>query len=357
LQSVNPGSYQKKILYLGSCCDDRLALAHHKTPTIHNSINNRISLSFHPTTVNQVHFSRDENTYRIEMELWQRLNQEAVQAFHQGDHCLSATKYLESFRATPDKWDFHRWQIMQGYTSVLRENYFVPSDDDLRNVREIANDSKELKLYRCEAAFTYALLSWDRNEREEAAEYYCEVSRLAEKVKKSERRHRVLGTLTSPDGNHPIGVGAKSMGDLLGGIKNRATDNLEKMQAPKIVSIHDNLPSPPPGRLRSDGTPMPESVYFTGVGIGPEAIDLTKEMANHMLSVGGDRCDYCQKTAEEMDLKWLNKCKRCSKAWYCGKDCQLKQMECWSREVLSQTGGDKGARLCQAEWAGIEARA
>jgi hypothetical protein len=227
---------------------------------------------------------------------------------------------------------------MQGYASVLRENYFVPSDDDLRNVREIANDSKELKLYRCEAAFTYALLSWDRNEREEAAEYYCEVSRLAEKVKKSERRHRVLGTLTSPDGNHPIGVGAKSMGDLLGGIKNRATDNLEKMQAPKIVSIHDNLPSPPPGRLRSDGTPMPESVYFTGVGIGPEAIDLTREMANHMLSVGGDCCDYCQKTAEEMDLKWLNKCKRCSKAWYCGKDCQLKQWNAGHKKCCRKPG-------------------
>ncbi|KAL3905635.1 MAG: hypothetical protein SGILL_009597 [Bacillariaceae sp.] len=219
----------------------------------------------------------------------------------------------------------------------MGKEYFASTDDDLKNVRKIADDSKELILYRCEAAFTYALLSWIRKDREEAAEYYREVSRVADKMKKNEKRHKVLATQLSADGNRVIGMRQATMEELLGGVRNLAAHNLRTLTSQNFVAGGVRPPTSST-QLRSDGTPMPKSDRHTSIPIGPGATDLTKEMLNHLLSVGGEKCDCCGKTTEEKKLDWLKRCNGCFKAWYCGKDCQSQQWKAGHKQYCRKPG-------------------
>jgi len=273
------------------------------------------------------------------MSLYISCAEEAVTAFHQGNHRLSATKYLQSFLASPDKWDPNRWQIFHGYTSILQEEYFKASDSDLEALQRTANDKNELKLYRCEATFTLGLLIWIRNDRDEAAATYLNVQRLAEKAKKQERRFKVMATIPTPDGNRVAGIGMTPMGELMDGIATQARDNLQQMQKTTFHSI-GNLPARSEmlgNRLRSDGTPMPPARRTTAVAMGPVATELTKEQIKHLLQVGGDRCDCCQKTREDFGGSFRC-CTSCMKAYYCDRECQVKQWKAGHKKYCRKPG-------------------
>jgi len=66
---------------------------------------------------------------------YQRLGEAAVAAFHQGQHRQAADHYLAAFLCShSDPWDLNRWQIFEGYTSILREK----AKNTLRPVRQIS---------------------------------------------------------------------------------------------------------------------------------------------------------------------------------------------------------------------------
>ena len=268
---------------------------------------------------------------------------EAALAFHRRQHRLSATKYLEAFLGCPDRWDYNRWQVFHGYSSILQEEYFQASlEADIIPLKAIVNDKKELKLYRIEAAFTTGILLWLRGKREEAADYYREAIDLAEKVPKQEKRHKVVASQESPDGTHVIGLALQPMEDLIPGIVKVCKSNIQRMDA----SMAQHMP-PPEQRFRSDGTPMPRTPRFTGIPVGPMVGDegiLTAEEVDQLLKVGGERCDCCGKSREELGRKLLDVCSIYKKGYYCGRECQTKQWKAghkkWCRKPGELKAGD-----------------
>lgn len=252
----------------------------------------------------------------------------AVVAFQQGNHRLSANKYIEAYHLAPQN-DKTLWQIFHGYTSILKEEYFPATDNDLKSLQRIADDKSQGKLYRVEASFTCGLLLWIRNQREEAANYYRKAVRIAQRTSEKERKKTLMATLVSPDGNQITGLGMKSIGEIMDPIVEDAQGNLNKMEH-TTIGFDPKLfpPSAQQQKLRSDGTPMPSAARNTSIPLGPLPTSITQEQIGRLLSVGGNQCDGCQKTLEELGRKQLQRCTRCGKTWYCGRECQT---EAWKK--------------------------
>jgi hypothetical protein len=90
-----------------------------------------------------------------------------------------------------------------------------------------------------------------------------------------------------------------------------AADNLETLENAIFIVTNQDVQST---FLRSDG-PSYESIgQRADVDVGPHARSLTKEQIARLLTVGGEHCDGCEKTREELGLKRLNICKQCTRA-------------------------------------------
>jgi hypothetical protein len=98
-------------------------------------------------------------------QVYMQSAQEAISAFHTGNHRQAATKYLQAFEASPGRWTNNRWQIFHGYTSILQEEYFTASKSDFQALERIVQDQMEANLYRVETAFTSGLLYWLTKDR------------------------------------------------------------------------------------------------------------------------------------------------------------------------------------------------
>lgn len=245
---------------------------------------------------------------------------QAVEAFQRGNYRESANKYLEAFEASPSKWAENRWHIFHGYTSILQEEYFAATEQDFQALEKVVKDKSEVNLYRVEAAFTSGLLYFIANSREEAAAFYRDAIKLADTAPEKERKRMVTATITTPDGNAVTGVGPRLVGEIIDDIRKRANDNLKIMEGKNVARI----PPQQAPRMRSDGTALPPAARKTRISFGPLGTSLTQEQAGRMLSVGGEECDQCKKTREELSLTHLDTCSRCKRAYYCGKDCQTK---------------------------------
>ena len=124
----------------------------------------------------------------MSLQTYQNCANEAVLAFHGGRYREAAKKYLESFNASPEPWAENLWYIFHGFTSILKEEYFSPSQSDFDALRRFSENKAEAKLYRCEAAFVSGLLLWIAGKREESADFYREAIRHAGKA--SERKKK-----------------------------------------------------------------------------------------------------------------------------------------------------------------------
>lgn len=45
----------------------------------------------------------------------------------------------------------------------------------------------------------------------------------------------------------------------------------------------------------------------------------------HRMGTGGDKCDGCRKTLDQLGVQSLNCCQRCKKVYFCSKECQGNQ--------------------------------
>ena len=71
-------------------------------------------------------------------------------------------------------WAQCRYHMLHGYTSILREKYFEPSEYDLDALEYIAKDKNEPHVCRSEALGTLGLLNWDKGNRQCSADNYCD---------------------------------------------------------------------------------------------------------------------------------------------------------------------------------------
>lgn len=169
--------------------------------------------------------------------------------------------------------------------------------------------------------------------------------RIADKTPDKERRKKVVAATVTPDGNAIASVGPKLVGIILDEIREEANTNLKRLEAPNMFRMNLNgegsVPVVTPAvqqQMRSDGTSFPATARTTVIASGPLAINLTKEQAERLLTVGGERCDCCNKSREEVGLNHLLYCGRCKKAYYCSEECQKTQWKSGHKKYCREPG-------------------
>lgn len=118
-------------------------------------------------------------------------NEAAVMAFHRGAHREAADEYLKAVLAAPDHWMEQkimgavatRYHTFHGYTSLLREIYFAPTEADFQTLEcDFLNNKEEPVIFRVEAGWTLGLLNYDRGRREVTADFYRIALQIAETI-------------------------------------------------------------------------------------------------------------------------------------------------------------------------------
>ncbi len=258
---------------------------------------------------------------------YKNLGEAAVLNFHQGNYRESADKYLEAATsASPGTWAENRWHIFHGYTSILREKYFAPTERDLEALDCIIHDKSEGRLFRAEAAFTRGLLLWDVGERNQAAEMYREAIRIGQKASDKERQRRVISSTDSG------GISLQTVGDVINGVVKGARKNLTVLENPL-----DSRPIIGPQK-RSDGTLIPADIRHSYYALEASFCQLSKEGFDRLLTVGGAECDHCGKKREDLGLSHLKACSRCLRAFYCSQDCQKRQWKAGHKDACRKPG-------------------
>ena len=270
--------------------------------------------------------------------LYQQLSNQAVQDFHSGNHRASADHYLASLQALggTNQYQANRWQIFTGYTSILREKFFPPSQSDFDALEGIKATKSELRLFRSEAALTVGLLHWDAGDRQKAAEFYREAIRIGGKCTPEELGKTFVTTIVPKGANANVGslrMGPKPVRELVDGVIKTATENLSILQAPR----GQNLAPDNRSRYRSDGTTIPKDIRASRL-LSKGTPTITEEQYDRLLSSGGDKCDYCQKTLAEVGMPQLLQCSKCKKVFYCSSRCASKQWKAGHKVACREVG-------------------
>jgi hypothetical protein len=237
---------------------------------------------------------------------------EAVKFWEQGEKKKAANSYYLSFLAAPPashNWEPTQYHQLHGYTSILREKYFPPTTTDLKNLKKIAHKQSLPKLYRQEAAWTLGLLAWDAGDRLKAADYYREALQYINQAESSERERKMFASL---DLNGKPTTGLHSVSLILEESKNTIEDNLGILNNP--TGARALLPDSE--FVRSDGTTMPREIRTSAIPLDADPSSLAKR-----LKVGGNECDECGKTWQELGKPRLDCCPRCQNAFYCSQQC------------------------------------
>ena len=262
------------------------------------------------------------------MDEFQRLGLLGPALFQKGDYRGSADAYLAACRVNEDRWHFMRWQVYHGFTSILCEKYFPPTEDHLAFLREIKDDLSEVSAFRAEACFALGLLNWGNMERVEAAALYREGLDIQEKESEKGKEFCFVdggGTVM----NH-------GTGELLTKIHGRCKYNLDRM-------VNRNTCGPMPQSRRSDGSLQEDEVKKLRLPIGAGGTALSETDLEKLISVGGDTCDACGAILETTTLK---KCLVCNKAFYCSSECAAKQQEAGHSKFCKKPGQhDAGDRV------------
>ena len=250
-----------------------------------------------------------------------RHNMAAIMAYHRGAHREAADEYLKAVLAAPDAWMPQdgiatRFHTFQGYLSILRENYFLPSKEELKLLEnEFVDNEKEPVCFRVEAAFTVALMQYDKGHREDTAYLYRKALAIAETVTPGELEHLSPGTDIDPVTGQPKLNTALSIKILLQQTVDQIKSNLRILECAGALPINHPIETI---HKRSDGTSYPKKIRNSFAAGDPrKSTEYIRRSA-----VGGSQCDACGKTLQELQRETLQQCSRCQMAYYCGEDCQ-----------------------------------
>jgi len=246
---------------------------------------------------------------------------QAVSAFNAGDQRRAADCYMKAILSTKnDKWvdmpdsKSDRFYHFRGYTSIIRERYFTPTQQDVKTLKKLFfNNEEEPLSFRVEAGFALAYTAYADGDRELAADYYRESISLSRKVSEEERARECNGTQVV---HGTVQIVTSTVGAFL-------DEQVEAMER-NLHNMENRLPHPRTkvelsDLFRSDGSfdPVVPTARFKNAD--PSAI--SKELEERLL-VGGRVCDLCKKTRDELGMEQLLIFSRCKMAYYCSKGCQ-----------------------------------
>ena len=226
-------------------------------------------------------------------------------AFYAEKYRESSDAYWNAFRACPRKTHEWRYFVLHGYTSTLRLGHFHPDENDFGNMQRLLDDKREMRLFRLEAAYTLGVMYYSRQERMKCEEVYHHAVSIGKK-KVSDREMKKEKTCRM---KNVTDATMKTMKELM---ENRMMDCKKNL---------DNLNVSTRRAVETAFSPIDDPVSMTHwLPVGRGGTDLTEDMVNNLIDVGGIQCDYCKQKGTK-----LRKCSSCNKGFYCSKDCQTKQ--------------------------------
>jgi hypothetical protein len=264
---------------------------------------------------------------------YQRLNKWCMNAFQSGQHREAADAYMKAVLTAPDKWvdipgtPSSRFSNFRCYTAIIREKWTTPTDADWKTLRKkFLYCNEEPIAFRMEAALTLGLACWDTGDRETAADYYREGIALANEATAEERARSFLG---APDEN--MGAGPSLILTTIGSDIDESLVSLEgnlRILENPFGGYGSSRPN-----LRGDGSEMPEEVASNFI-LPDGSTDIASALSlMERQRVGGNKCDCCKKTREDLGMKTLLYCSGCSMASYCSKECQKKQWKAGHKQA------------------------
>ena len=253
------------------------------------------------------------SSIREQLALYDKHSTNAGNLFYQNRKREGANEYWIAFsRYSPSLTHPNRWDIFRGYTSILKERYFEPSDDDWTQLKSVLKDKHELKLFRIEAGLALGLLYYDQGDRFESGEMYYKAIQIGE-TKDSKFEKKQLQKKVYQNQN------LYTIEYLVKEVMTHVKENLEI-----LTMKNDPRASSPFGsnnRNRSDGTLMPDSTLGRIIKLSPIVnSSMTLVDFRKLTSIGGHECDACG-IKETKDNKLLQ-CRRCKRGFYCSKQCQ-----------------------------------
>mmetsp|Transcript_5633 Transcript_5633/g.8733 ORF Transcript_5633/g.8733 Transcript_5633/m.8733 type:complete len:339 (+) Transcript_5633:126-1142(+) len=254
---------------------------------------------------------------------WMKHQIAALTFWNQGKHREAATNYWLSFRGIPNSTHEGRYHIFHGYTTTLRDNYFDPTDDDVKNMEQIFRDKHEPRLFRLEAGFTLGVIFYSRSERLKCQDYYHRAITIGEKQPKNSKQEKLEQrkmTMKTTDG----GEEQKTMKVLMDGVLRDCQDNLNRLNRSTMrfasASEHDMVNKAAAGVANMSTSRDPPKKRTHVMPLGPGGTTLTETEFNNLIDVGGLHCDCCKVKAKKLLV-----CERCKKSYYCSAECQKKQ--------------------------------
>lgn len=218
-------------------------------------------------------------------------------------------KYLQATFACPSVWHKNRFYCFIMHSMILRELHFPATPQDIKTLKkQFLDNEEEPSHFRVEAAFAVGVLESERGRREDAAEVYRQGLDIASSCTAEERGR--IGVVSDS--------GPTKVSQLIDTVVKSVESNLSILEGRGRTQP---LNSTTERRQLGDQSAMP------GVGVMKMSFDSMLEMDEDLVeratTVGGNACDCCGKTLEELGQSKFDCCSRCKLVYYCSKACQV----------------------------------
>ena len=234
-----------------------------------------------------------------------------------------------------------KYYCLSGFTSVLRDQRFSPSRDDMAALKRISRSATSA-LDRAQASFTRGYCRFIAGDRDGAARSYREALASAAA---SDVPSRVILPNPATQSYEPT-----ACGPLLDLIARDARENLAEFgrfgrsatatAEAYAVASRDAADRWASGGGQGPAPPLPfrmQAVYASGSGRdGPEAALALHQHIKERTSVGGSACDTCKLIPAAGET--LKLCRRCKLAYYCSATCQKKAWKTGHKRACRKPG-------------------
>lgn len=255
-----------------------------------------------------------KSTANVDAEVGGLYNLAGIAA-SRGDWRGCADYYLRAFAAgTPGS--YCAWS---GFTSVLREERFSATPDDVAELTRVAEDGAASALHRGMASFTRGYVRWTQGNREAAIRDYGRAIEVCRGATQQEQAARVMLPDPATRQFAPMLVGG-----LLQQLSEDAAANIRVFggSLADLKAVMDSNSQKAAAGLAAEKL----SVLTTSIPIGPRAprdpaaLQALKDEVSRRTQAAGLACDACR--AEPAAGGKLKKCSRCRMAFYCDANCQ-----------------------------------
>ena len=234
-----------------------------------------------------------------------------------GDLRGACDKFLAAALAAPSVWSPHRFKCFMMHTMILRELHFKASESDIKTLRKkFLRNVKEPPHFRVQASFALGVLETNRGDRETAAERYREGLIIAREASPEDKAKTVQSDEGPVSVAHLIETDSKTIESNLS-ILSGTGQTMEKHPCEYKRDFGKKDAMPPIGDTITLTRGVLEHDSFS-----EENLDVLARLMERATMVGGNACDGCGKTLQDLGLDKFECCSRCNMAYYCSKSCQ-----------------------------------